>query len=338
MHPPLLHLLRLALLFSFCWPVLSHFLDPTVAAFPILPTASESRTVRLPAPSTTTCTFTYRTAAPSVDVEIAKQRVAVADVLSILSQPGDVRGVCSTMNSNFWEYELCVVSGITQRKAGDQYSLGKQRVVKDITVLYTDGDLCATNDYKGPRETTVKFACDPTVTTLRIADITEPRTCRYELTAITSAVCGDERYPKHASDVNGEDRATEDWFMELTSLHGHDSHTASSVAGGKAAHPVDVMCSVYSLEARATQSELNFQHWQVTINKGTTLATRVVGDEEQEAEESVRQARSELVVVRHPGRRRMYDDEYEVEYGENVHTVKGVKKFNGQLAFVKLYA
>ena len=331
----LLHLLRAAVLLSMCSIAQSHFADPTVAAFPILPTASESHTVRLPAPSTTTCTFTYHTAPPTTDATIPKQRVDLPTVLSSLGRPGDVRGVCAVLNSNFWDYELCTESGVTQKKSGDQYTLGKQRDVKDTTIVYTGGDQCVSNDYNGPRETTVKIACDPTATTLRLIDISEPQTCRYAMTATTAAVCGDERFPVQTSGVTSEDRATEDWFMEVTSLYGDEEHTASSVGSSGTAHPVDVMCSVYSLEARATQSELNFQQWQLSINRGSA-STRTSRPEE--GEESGRQARSELVAVRHPGRRKMYSDEYEVEYAENVHTVKSAGDFTGQLAYVKLYA
>ena len=337
-----LHLLRVIALLSLCSPALSHFVDPTVAAFPILPTASETHTVRLPAPSTTTCTFTYSTAPPTIDSDVPKQRVELADVVATLSKPGDERNPCSTINSNFWDYELCLGGGVTQHKAGDRYTLGRQRVVKETTIVFTEGDQCSASDYTGPRETTVKVACDPAATVLRVTDISEPRTCRYEMTLSTAAVCGDDRFPRQVAGVSNEDRAVEDWFMEVTSLHGHDSHSASSVAGSgsSASHPVDVMCSVYSLEARAKQSELNFQHWEVSINKGSgsSTAEAIVGRSDEEAGESVRQARSELVVVRHPGRRKMYGQEFDVEYGQNSHTVKNSAAFTGQLAFIKLYA
>ena len=334
-----LRLLGVSLLLSLCVPAFSHFVDPTVAAFPIHPTASESHIVRLPAPSTTTCTFTYSTAPPTLESDIPKQRVELSDVLSALSKPGDVRGACSSMNGNGWEFELCTGSGVTQQRGGDRYVLGKQREVKDTTIVYTEGDKCVANEYTGMRDITVKVACDPTATFLRVIDITEPRVCRYEMTVAMAAVCGDERFPTQSAGGSNEDRATEDWFMEVTSLHGHDSHTASSVAGSEAAHPVDVMCSVYSLEARATHSELNFQQWEVRINKGSSSSSSSpVGDRDEESEESERQARSELVLVRRPGRRKAQSDEYEVEYGENEHTVKSGGASKGQLAFVKLYA
>ena len=336
-------LILVAILLCLLPPALSHFVDPTVAAFPILATASESHTVRLPAPSSTSCTFTYRTAPPDLDTNVAKQRVELADVVASLSEAGsDARGRCATLNSNFWEYELCLGAGTTQHKGGDRYVLGRERVLKETTLLYTGGDQCVSAEYTGLRETTVKVVCDPASTSLRLLDISEPKTCRYEMVASTAAVCGDERYPVQSAGVSNDDRAAEDWFMEITSLHGHDSHSASSLTEGRedGAHPVDVMCSVYSLEARAVQSELHFQQWEVTISKGrgSEHSAPIVGDAAQEGEESGRQAVSELVLVRHPGRRRMYEDEYEVEYKEVTHTVRGGAAFSGQLAFVKLYA
>ena len=342
--PLVSHLLRVVTVLSLCSAAFSHFTDPTVAAFPIFPTASESHSIRLPAPSTTTCTFTYRTAPPTVDSAVPQRQVKLADVVVTLSKADATRGACSSMSANMWEYELCIVGGVKQRKAGDVYSLGHTRLVQDTSIFYTDGDQCATNEYKGPRQTTVKLACDPTASTLRLIDVTEPQTCRYELTVSTDAVCGDERFPVQLAGVSSEDRSTEDWFMEVTSLHGHDSHTASSLASSSgSSHPVDVMCSVYSLEARARQSELHFHEWTLTIDKGSSsdsseLPSLVGSREDEEGEESERQARSELVVVRHPGRRRMYDDEYDVEFEESVHTVRNGEDFNGQLAFVKLYA
>ena len=125
--------------------------------------------------------------------------------------------------------------------------------------------------------------------------------------------------------------------MEVTSLHGHDSHSRGGEAGD--GHGVEVMCSVYSLEARAKRSDLNFVHWELRVDKGEGGG----GDDSdvegmQEGGHSAEEVEVPLYVARHPGRRSMSDVEVELQLDDNGHSIQNTQQFNGQLAFVKLYA
>jgi hypothetical protein len=192
----------------------------------------------------------------------------------------------------------------------------------------------------------VKFACDPTSSSLRLQSITEPKTCRYEAVVSHPAVCGDSRFPVLEGGASSEEKSAEDWFLEITNLHGHDSHTrAGGERGGEqegsAGHSVEVMCSVYSLEPRARRSDLNFKHWELRIDR--------VDDQQQQQEEmgvegmqegghSAQEVRLPLYVARHPGRVPMSDEELQLQLDDSSHSIRNTDSFNGQLAFVKLYA
>jgi hypothetical protein len=129
-------------------PSASHFVDPTVAAFPIRPVENAvSHTVRLPAPSSTTCTFTYSTE-PQVVNTVKSIRFDMAGWLSAM----EGRGECARMTSNYWDYEVCLLTGVKQSKQSDNYGLGKRKVVKAESVLYTDGDKCITTDCQTERK------------------------------------------------------------------------------------------------------------------------------------------------------------------------------------------
>ena len=104
---------------------------------------------------------------------------------------------------------------------------------------------------------------------------------------------------------------------------------------------VEAMCSVYSMEARAKRSELNFAQWELRIDREERDAELLVDAGSWGAEEEghgKRKAETPLVVVRHPGRRVMDEEAYEVELEKDHHVVRNTDRFNGQLAYVKLYA
>ena len=332
--PPLLLLTLLSIILP---STSAHFVDPTVAAFPINPeSASESHTVRLPSPSPFTCTFTHTTVPPVPDTSERAKRFNMADWLSAMSGQGE----CVKTTSNYWEYEVCVLASVRQWKGMETYSLGKERVVKEMSLVFKGGDQCTTQAYKGPRETTVTFACDPTSTTPHLTSINEASTCHYEMALTTPAVCGDSRFPTLTPGALTADTATEDWFMEITPLHGHDAHTALATISAPS-HPVEAMCAVYSLEPRAKKSELRFTQWELRIDRWEEREGVEVDEEEGGMEQgghAVRQAEAPLVAVRHPGRRVMGEDEFEVEFTEDAHSVRNTRLFNGQLAYVKLYA
>ena len=207
----------------------AHFLDPTVAAFPIGPSSTaESHTVYLPSPSPYSCTFTHTTVPEVINLSSQPTRFNMVDYLSSMSGRGD----CVHSTSNYWDYEVCMLAGVRQSKAGETYGLGRERVVREMTLLFKGGDQCATQLYNGPRETTVAFACDPTSTSPHISSIAEPSTCHYEVTITTLAVCGDSRFSIVQAGTSSEDKAMEDWFLEITHLHGHDSGRREAAGGG----------------------------------------------------------------------------------------------------------
>ena len=335
-RPMLLFFVLLALLSSLFLRSAAHFMDPTVAAFPIAPqTSGESHTVHLPSPSPLSCTFTHSTAAERVNASLQHARFNMAEWLSSMTD----RGECGVTTSNYWEYEVCALAGVRQFKQGESYSLGKERTVHEMNVVYSGGDQCVTQSFNGPRETTISLACDLTATALRLTSISEPSTCHYAITVSTAAVCGDSRFPQ-ASAGSAADSASEDWYLEIAALHAHDSHSALSSAP-PSAHGVEAMCVVYSLEPRARKSELNFAQWELRIDRADDSEDVEVEDGGWGAEESGhggRDVEAPLYVVRHPGRRIMADDEYEVELSEHSHVIRSSDGFNGQLAYAKLYA
>ena len=136
-------------------PSTSHFVDPTVAAFPIRPVENAvSHTVHLPAPSSTTCTFTYSTE-PQVVSTAKPVHFDMAGWLSGMEGRGD----CARLTSNYWDYEVCLLTGVKQSKQSDTYGLGKRKVVKAESILYTDGDRCSTTDCQTRRETAACSRC-----------------------------------------------------------------------------------------------------------------------------------------------------------------------------------
>ena len=207
----------------------AHFVDPTVAAFPISPESTdESHTVHLPSPSPYHCTFIHTTIPEVPDIPNTPARFNMADWLSQMTDRGD----CVTTTSNYWEYEVCPLAGVRQYKGLETYGLGKERVVKEMSLVFKQGDQCVTQGFSGPRETTVTLACDPTSTTPRLTSITEPSLCKYAMQMTTPAVCGDSRFPTLTPGSSGSaDTASEDWFMEITSLQAHDG-PAGEVEGG----------------------------------------------------------------------------------------------------------
>ena len=100
---------------------------------------------------------------------------------------------------------------------------------------------------------------------------------------------------------------------------------------------------VYSLEARAKRSELTFGRWELRVERweereGVEVDGVDGGEGEGEGGYAARKAEAPLVVVRHPGRRAVAEDDFEVEFTADTHAVRNTQHFNGQLAFVKLYA
>jgi hypothetical protein len=319
-------------------PISAHFVDPTVAAFPIGPSSSSvSHSVRLPSPSTLTCTFTHSTSPPTLDVSTKPSRFNMADWLSSMTD----RGECVTGSANYWSYEVCMLAGVRQSKGAESYGLGKERVVKEMNLVFRGGDECITPTFKGPRETTVNLACDPSSSSPHLSSINEPSTCHYDITVTTTAVCGDTRFPTVTAGVSSEDSQSEDFFMEMTHLHGHDSHSSLSLAPASS-HGVEALCAVYSLEPRAKKSELNFVEWELRIDRHEREEVGVEVDHggwgEEEEGHAARRAEAPLYVARHPGRRVMGEDEVEVELNEDSHVIRSTEEFNGQLAYLKLYA
>ena len=285
MHAPCIFIIFIfVLLFSFLSPIQAHFRDPTVAAFPISLRENSSATVRLPAPDTASCTFSYSTQPRAIEeISISpltpsgeKSQFSLDAWLSLMSG----KGLCGTTPHQYWDYTVCLLDTVKQHRSdGDSYLLGRNPKVQTFpTILFTDGDKCTTSTYTGPRQTVVSVACDPdgSPSTIRVGSIGEPSTCHYQLTVSTVLACADARYPvmthtDPASNAGDNSDGTEDWFMEITSLNEAAQQTnsaSSSLTSSSTVHPVSVRCTVYSLEAKALHSGLNFEHFALTINTG----------------------------------------------------------------------
>lgn len=326
---------------------ISHFLDPSVAAFPIRITEKGQQSVRL-ANRQATCTFSFQTAPMSQKIEHPSDFDLQSFYQSIKQSD------CVSMSAEWWDYDLCFKSKIIQRKNGDNFLLGKDPSIIDeagktvidsnnagVALKFVNGADCRSGDYNGPRETVVRFVCDPSIAATalpRLVSITEPQTCRYEMKVATSAVCGDSRFQSVSTGMTAEENAIEDWFLEINELHGDSDIGSHGVQQAQTnQHPVDVVCTVYSLEARAQQSHLNFNSFELRIDKSTepslapsSAATRHIPHSEV--------VNAPLVVARHPGRRVIQSSELNVQFDENSHSCANTEFFNGQLAFVKLYA
>lgn len=213
---------------------------------------------------------------------------------------------------------------------------------KETQLLFTGGHQCQTQQYSGPRQTEVSFSCDPTASSesLSISSVSEPSTCHYSITITTAQACGDERFPTHISAESAGEISTEDWFMELTELFADPSVIDSvSTLSPSAAHRVDSRCTVYSLEARARNSKLNFVSFQLVVEKAVQSSSI---EDQQSSISAVGHSKSIAAVplysARHPGRRVISEKELNLQFEKNRHEIRNSQQFNGQLAFLKLYA
>ena len=189
------------------------------------------------------------------------------NVLSLLSP---VENKCFLLNRGWWTFRFCYLIDIAQIHAEVQktvvktqngadkeqsetvitasYELGKYDPFGDVPTqivkgqswdtsyvqqVYSGGTPCDLNEGK-PRLTTVKIFCNPNGETFAIRDITETKTCVYEMKIFSNLLCKDPSFapakPKMKEIVCTPRGADPDEVVEHLDID--DSEGSESGSGG----------------------------------------------------------------------------------------------------------
>jgi len=195
----------------------------------------------------------------------------------------------------------------------DTYVLArKSDSVDDVlhTQLMTNGDTCSISNQSIQRRVKLMYVCNlESVQQPRILEVQEPKICEYEIKVGFGAFCADDSYSIEtgkSDSLSEEDTQSEDWQLEISQV--------STSSGDK------IMCQVFTLEQRATGgSKLNFDNFELFIEPSSNQGQALTHDD---------------YTARHPGRVAIPAKELIPETGK----IKSSPQFDGQLAFVKLYA
>jgi len=285
--------------------VLSHYIDPRVAAFTVEVTDTKELSVKTShAPTHGTCTFSYATTnKPIVATEkpTEKETTVTVDFDHVLEK---LAGTCLQRKADYWDYEVCFGIRVRQFHGPDSYDLGTKAERSGTTQIFRNGGACEATAERTPRYTVVNFGCNPNN---HIASIRESQTCVYAITVGTPLVCSDPNFPvleTGKSPIESSvDPGPEDWFLELVQL-----------SDGR------LMCSAYSLELRAAGSKLYFTRFALTIESSANVHSVNATDH---------------YTCRLPGRVKCEPDEVDYTPGAALRSADG---FRGKLAFVKVYA
>jgi hypothetical protein len=172
------------------------------------------------------------------------------DVSAVLQK---LSGICIRKTLEYWKYELCFDSKLTQSHGRDSFVLGTYAGLEGARQLYDDGSLCdggAAATGRGARqagsraaggaharqvpearEARVEFVCD---SSLRLVSVEEVETCSYKVYVTTPLVCGHPEFLQSARNIQSLSTGTgsaaaavppkDEWLLEI-----HES-TAGQVA------------------------------------------------------------------------------------------------------------
>jgi hypothetical protein len=203
------------------------------------------------------------------------------DVSAVLQK---LSGICIRKTLEYWKYELCFDSKLTQSHGRDSFVLGTYAGLEGARQLYDDGSLCdgdggATAPRRGAarpgasragsgaganagarhvpeaREARVEFVCD---SSLRLVSVEEIETCSYKVYVTTPLVCGHPEFLQSARNIqsvaSGAGSAAaavppkDEWLLEIhESAAGQVSCAASALSPAAASlrfHNFELVLSV----------------------------------------------------------------------------------------------
>jgi len=135
---------------------------------------------------------------------------------------GKISGLCIRKTYDYWKYEVCFDSRITQSHGRESYTIGTYSGMTKNQHLYKDGTLCEALGGKSGREARVEFVCDQA---LRLISVEEVSTCSYKIYVTTPVVCGHPDFLQSRSSIPGANGGSgksgppkDEWFLELMQL------------------------------------------------------------------------------------------------------------------------
>ena len=268
------------------------------------------------------------------------------DVSAVLQK---LSGICIRKTLEYWKYELCFDSKLTQSHGRDSFVLGTYAGLEGARQLYDDGSLCdggAAAPSRGAarpgasragsgsgsglgsgaktgarhvpeaREARVEFVCD---SSLRLVSVEEVETCSYKVYVTTPLVCGHPEFLQSARNIqsvaSGAGSAAaavppkDEWLLEI-----HES------AAGQ------VSCAASALSPAA--ASLRFHDFELVLS--------VAGDGPRP------QLKPELDVVRARPRRalQMADHHYVLRRADRdaVLTLTSARAFAGEMTHCAIQA
>mmetsp|Transcript_15498 Transcript_15498/g.25368 ORF Transcript_15498/g.25368 Transcript_15498/m.25368 type:complete len:322 (-) Transcript_15498:743-1708(-) len=233
------------------------------------------------------------------------------DIESIL---GKLSGICIRKTIDYWKYQLCFDSKITQSHGRDSFELGRYSGMDGSFQLYDGGTRCppANPEEEGKqRESRVEFFCE---STLRIASVEEVSVCSYKVYVSTPIVCGHPDFKQDPRSIPGKQARLgksgppkDSWFLEIMEDN-----------AGK------ISCSASSLK---TTSDVQFSNFGLSLSVSSSSEVEL---------------KTQQDIVRNFGRRTLSKSakQYEVqrEMDNKMIVLKNGREFSGHFVHAFLQA
>jgi len=233
--------------------------------------------------------------------------VAHRDVQTVLAK---LSGICIRKMIDYWKYEVCFESRITQTHGRDSFLLGTYAGLDENLQLYDEGTHCEAMPGNTGRMSRIEFVCD---TALSLLSVEEVSTCSYKVYVSTPIVCGHPSFlqsvqsvPHAFSAKSNAGPPKSEWYLEIAELDGGE-----------------ITCSVHALDPEVVLSFVEFELSLSTVSPGIELT-------------------AQIDLVRKLGRRSLSRDQkhYDLETLEdnNRITLKDGRSFNGELVLAIIQA
>ncbi len=251
-------------------------------------------------------------------------------------------GICIRKSIDYWKYELCFDSKVTQSHGRDSFLLGTYAGMEGSRQLYSDGTLCdaggsafgkSTDGRQGGkfgRESRVEFVCD---TALRIVSVEEVATCSYKVYVTTPLVCG---HPEFLQSTRTIPQFSKGGSREFSGPPKHEWYLEAAVSSTG-----QVTCSAVALRP---DSSLRLQNFELSLYyspSGNTRYDHESDDDDLAAGLGLQvELKPELDVVRSQGRRTLSrsSKDYTLSRSDENSRVslKSARAFGGQMTFASL--
>ena len=289
------------LLFPFCLCVPKEL---RVKAFSIDSSSSGSASVEILTRSNKveSCVFTFKTGTNQLPNTTPMVQSAQSTSRSSLELLTGFKNACveATIGS-YWGYHICLNGKILQSHAPYSFDLGQFTEVneKELSFEFKKGLPCEALPKADPRESILKFACNPNAHELTLQNVVETSMCKYVITVVHASLCVSKDFPYvpikaeplQERPLDGH----EDWFLQLS----------EAIDG-------TITCGVHSLEyLKRDTALLQFEFFSLKI-------TRPID--------------SSLVVLRQYAR----NDLDSIEFIEQEKEIKSSDQFAGKISYVKI--